>query len=456
MELDLNEEPLDQTPTSVIGFDSILDELESTHDHIEERIRQLEAVTLRARQRQRWRRGHDSVQINNIVADMMMVPSAQDEHRMPQEYGGIAVQEQTVVLAELTRTNAQNEGRLASEEAGAVQERTVNNRKTGKRNSSHLVAQALGMDPYIDETVSTTGNFFDCNICLDMARDPILTCCGHLFCWPCFYQVSFDYSNVRECPVCKGEVAETGIIPIYGSKNNSSNHELELKESGFTVPPRPQAPRIESLRQQLISRGASSSTIQELRRFIGAAATDRTRFSVNQPHHSQPQALHGMETRVRQPNRSRLLSRLLVEGAASFSSLSSALNSAMDSAERLVGDLEAYIHPQQPQPIGSSRELLHPLPHNRDSPSSIAATNQSGRLIPDVAASNSAANASLSPLHMNNDATAVIDSGIQTTDSSVQISSTEPSSSSSRTVVTGLPDLYNRVSNGRRRRRLRR
>ncbi|KAI9116362.1 hypothetical protein K1719_012529 [Acacia pycnantha] len=455
MELDLNVEPLDQTPTSVIGFDSILDELESTHEHIEERIRQLEAVTLRSRQRQRWRRGHDSVQINNVIADMM-TPNTHDEHRMPQEDVGVAVQEGTVVLAELTTTTAQNEGSLPREEASADQERTVNNRKTGKRNSSHLVAKALGMDPYIDEAVSTAGNFFDCNICLDMARDPILTCCGHLFCWPCLYQVSYAYSNVRECPVCKGEVAETGIIPIYGNKDDSSNRQLELKESGFTIPPRPQAHRIDSLRQQLISRGASSSTIQEIRRFIGSAATDRTRFSVNQPRHTQPQALHGMETEVRQNNRSRLLSRLLVEGAASFSSLSSALNSAMDSAERLVGDLEAYIHPQQPQPIGSSRELLHPLPHNRDSRSSIAATNQPGRHIPDVAASDSAANDSVSPLHMNNDATAVIDSSIQTADNSVQISSIEPSSSSSRTVAIGLPDLYNRVPNGRRRRRLRR
>ncbi|XP_028771032.1 uncharacterized protein LOC114728283 [Neltuma alba] len=456
MDLDLNEEPLDQTPTSVIGFDSILDELESTHEHIEERIRQLEAVTLRARQRQRWRRGHDSVQINNVMADMMMTPSARDEHRTPQEDVGVAVQEGTVVLAELTATNAHNEGILSREEPGADQERTVNHRKTGKRNSSHLVAQALGMDPYIDEAVSSTGNFFDCNICLDMARDPILTCCGHLFCWPCFYQVSYAYSNVRECPVCKGEVAETGIIPIYGNKDDSSNRQLELKESGFTIPPRPQAHRIESLRQQLISRGASSSTIQEIRRFIGSAAADGTRFSFNQPHHSQPQALHGMETGMRQHNRSRLLSRLLVEGAASFSSLSSALNSAMDSAERLVGDLEAYIRPQQPQPIGSSRELLDPLPHNGVLPSSIAATNQSGRHIPDVGASNSAANASVSPLHMHGDATAIIDSGILTTDNSVQVSSTEPSSSSSRTVVIGIPDLYNRVSNGRRRRRLRR
>jgi hypothetical protein len=28
---------------------------------------------------------------------------------------------------------------------------------------------------------------FDCNICLELARQPVVTSCGHLFCWPCLY-----------------------------------------------------------------------------------------------------------------------------------------------------------------------------------------------------------------------------------------------------------------------------
>lgn len=30
---------------------------------------------------------------------------------------------------------------------------------------------------------------FECNICLEIATEPILTNCGHLFCWPCIYSV---------------------------------------------------------------------------------------------------------------------------------------------------------------------------------------------------------------------------------------------------------------------------
>ncbi|KAJ3275115.1 hypothetical protein HDV01_001254 [Terramyces sp. JEL0728] len=28
---------------------------------------------------------------------------------------------------------------------------------------------------------------FECNICLDTASNPVVTMCGHLYCWPCFY-----------------------------------------------------------------------------------------------------------------------------------------------------------------------------------------------------------------------------------------------------------------------------
>ena len=29
---------------------------------------------------------------------------------------------------------------------------------------------------------------FECNICLDLASHPVITLCGHLYCWPCLYR----------------------------------------------------------------------------------------------------------------------------------------------------------------------------------------------------------------------------------------------------------------------------
>ena len=35
-----------------------------------------------------------------------------------------------------------------------------------------------------DESVSS----FECNICYEIAREPVVTLCGHLYCWPCIYR----------------------------------------------------------------------------------------------------------------------------------------------------------------------------------------------------------------------------------------------------------------------------
>lgn len=30
--------------------------------------------------------------------------------------------------------------------------------------------------------------YFECNICLEVAQEPVVTQCGHLYCWPCIYK----------------------------------------------------------------------------------------------------------------------------------------------------------------------------------------------------------------------------------------------------------------------------
>jgi hypothetical protein len=61
---------------------------------------------------------------------------------------------------------------------------------------------------------------FECHICLDAASEPVLTPCGHLFCWPCIYtwlQRSHRPSGYDGgCPVCKADVSVQKLTPIYG------------------------------------------------------------------------------------------------------------------------------------------------------------------------------------------------------------------------------------------------
>jgi E3 ubiquitin-protein ligase RNF5 len=93
------------------------------------------------------------------------------------------------------------------------------------------------------------GGFFDCKICLDLAKDPVVTCCGHLFCWPCIYRwlyLSSSRTQTKECPVCKGEVTDKDVLPIYGSGNNDEvrNRDEGSSSGARQIPRRPNARRV--------------------------------------------------------------------------------------------------------------------------------------------------------------------------------------------------------------------
>ncbi|KAL5704878.1 RING-type E3 ubiquitin transferase [Ranunculus cassubicifolius] len=65
-----------------------------------------------------------------------------------------------------------------------------------------------------------TGNF-ECNICFELAQDPIVTLCGHLYCWPCLYKWLHIHSHCQECPVCKALIQEEKLVPLYGGSDVS-------------------------------------------------------------------------------------------------------------------------------------------------------------------------------------------------------------------------------------------
>ncbi|VVB11276.1 unnamed protein product [Arabis nemorensis] len=96
-------------------------------------------------------------------------------------------------------------------------------------------------------TLVDSGGDFDCNICLDQVRDPVVTLCGHLFCWPCIYKWTYSSNNSRrpidqydnkespKCPVCKSDVSDATLVPIYGRGQKTPR-------SGSIVPNRPSGP----------------------------------------------------------------------------------------------------------------------------------------------------------------------------------------------------------------------
>jgi len=102
----------------------------------------------------------------------------------------------------------------------------------------------------IDETENSPCGGFDCNICLDSVQDPVVTLCGHLYCWPCIYKwIQFqnassekpEYQN-PQCPVCKAEVSQKTLVPLYGRGQTAKPSEGKTPNLGLVVPKRPRSP----------------------------------------------------------------------------------------------------------------------------------------------------------------------------------------------------------------------
>ncbi|KAK9051600.1 hypothetical protein SSX86_028227 [Deinandra increscens subsp. villosa] len=429
MDLDLNLEPLLEPPPppppsappppppSPFRHVSLTNESENGHGRIEDRIRQLEAVTARARQRQRWR------QVRNIPELSYMAVIEAD--------GG-----------------AGNRNHESSEIGDSLRVQESGERgRNSKRDISQL-AKALEMDLDSKNAVNDgggeadeSGGFFDCNICLEMARDPILTCCGHLFCWCCFYQLSYVDSSAKECPVCKGEVTDSSITPIYG---NGRNQPVLKLESGVKIPPRPRARRVESIRQQRVVRGISHIPVAEALRRIRIGIGSIGENSVFQGFNSvgglgsgsetNPSLVHTSEAggsgSVSRRHRPRQFSRVISESAASLSSISSALNNA----ERLVEDLETYINDRflrrtVEHVVPSNQELnaflgasseIQPEPQNAEMNSSLPVSSSSQRSV-----------ATTTVVHMDDLST---DGGVEI-DLTISQSQSNPSSSSRRSAA---------------------
>ncbi|KAJ6744964.1 E3 UBIQUITIN-PROTEIN LIGASE RMA1 [Salix purpurea] len=91
-------------------------------------------------------------------------------------------------------------------------------------------------------------NGFDCNICLDSVQDPVVTLCGHLYCWPCIYKwlhsqiisaENQDQQPQQKCPVCKSEVSQSTIVPLFGRGHTTKPSDRKAPNLGIIIPQRP-------------------------------------------------------------------------------------------------------------------------------------------------------------------------------------------------------------------------
>ncbi|KXS22465.1 hypothetical protein M427DRAFT_173282 [Gonapodya prolifera JEL478] len=76
---------------------------------------------------------------------------------------------------------------------------------------------------------------FECNICFEPPTDPVVTVCGHLYCWPCLSSW-LDRSAVEgkaACPVCKAGFTKDNVIPLFGRSSSRTDPRSR------PTPPRP-------------------------------------------------------------------------------------------------------------------------------------------------------------------------------------------------------------------------
>ena len=82
---------------------------------------------------------------------------------------------------------------------------------------------------------------FICNVCLDPVKDPVVTQCGHLFCWPCLFR--WLNTHHRDCPVCKAGVSRENVIPIF-IEGNKDDPRDKVAGAGGDMPSRPTGIRV--------------------------------------------------------------------------------------------------------------------------------------------------------------------------------------------------------------------
>ncbi|KAG6690653.1 hypothetical protein I3843_10G025200 [Carya illinoinensis] len=403
MNLDLNLGPIPEPQSGSVPTDPV-----NLDDWIENPSDRLREATNRLRARQRWRRWRQ-VQI-------------------PPEAQNISLELNQLMV------NSGDQSTLQTGEGSAPADERMNEvPKTCENNNGIIEDETAEKNDEIEKGSGNDGSFFDCNICLDLAGDPVVTCCGHLFCWPCLYRWLHVHSDAKECPVCKGEVTIKSVTPVYGRGNNIREPE---EDSSLKIPLRPHARRVESFRQTL-QRTAFLPVEEMIRRLGGRFDLTRDFLQPQEPDGAHETVETSLLNRIltsrarREQNlvppddvvdltqsdmsspeigdnrrvHSRVQSLLLRRSQSHRTSLHS-LSSALSSAERLV---DAFF---RNQPVGRNQEQPQPV-DDRDSFSSIAAVINSESQMDNAMEIDSMVSLSTSSSRRRNDASrgSDVDSG---------------------------------------------
>lgn len=88
--------------------------------------------------------------------------------------------------------------------------------ETDTRSEREPSAESMERESKNGDGQKKDDSMFECNICLDTAKEAVVSMCGHLFCWPCLHQWLETRPSRQLCPVCKAAISKEKVIPLYG------------------------------------------------------------------------------------------------------------------------------------------------------------------------------------------------------------------------------------------------
>ena len=104
-------------------------------------------------------------------------------------------------------------------------------------------------------------------ICIEIPLEPVVTFCGHMYCWPFLFrwmqatsgQVMSAGGPASSCPVCKSAVTTETVIPLYGRGNERSRSTNTSSSSSSLAPPNTTSSGIGSTTSRAAGAGDSSN-----------------------------------------------------------------------------------------------------------------------------------------------------------------------------------------------------
>ncbi|KAH9410639.1 hypothetical protein HK407_12g17700 [Ordospora pajunii] len=99
-------------------------------------------------------------------------------------------------------------------------------------NEYHEMGSSHGMHGDLDAEsgVQYEAGQYACSICYLSPEDPVVTFCGHLYCWGCIYAWSQSVGGCRLCPVCRSKMSIEEVIPVLS---------VSSKRRCGRIPPKP-------------------------------------------------------------------------------------------------------------------------------------------------------------------------------------------------------------------------